>query len=102
MDIIGYQNLLYGSRKYKVVEVKLNECQFPNDVNQLLGYIDWTTEILANSDYKSVEGILFTKGYDQNIINFINNFNSLGRIIRLIQFDYDHTNYNRLLIERIV
>lgn len=102
MDIFGYQNLIYDSKKYKIVEVKLNQCQFPNDVNQLLGYMDWTTEIIANSDYKSVEGILFTKGCEQNTIDFINNFNTLGRKIRLIEFDYDRVNFNRLQIECIV
>ena len=73
MDIFGIQKLYNNSLKYKIIEVKINNCSFPQDINQLIGYMDWVTENIASGDYKSVEGILFTKGFNQNTIDFINN-----------------------------
>lgn len=102
MDIFGFQQLYEDAKKYKIIEVKLNYCSFPQDINQIIGYMDWVAENIALGDYKSVEGILFTRGFDQNSIDFINNFNTLGRKIRLISFDYNAPQYNDLSIERIV
>jgi len=40
MDIFGYLELPSGIKKYKVIEVKKNDCVFPNDINQLQRYFD--------------------------------------------------------------
>lgn len=102
MDIFGYQELYAGAKKYKIIEVKTDHCIFPDNINQLIGYMDWVVENVTFGDHKSVEGILFTRGYDQNSIDFVSNFNSLGRNIKLVSFDYAPPNYNDLLIDRIV
>lgn len=102
MDIFGFQELYGGAKKYKIIEVKLNQCSFPDNVNQLIGYMDWVVENVTLGDHKSVEGILFTKGYDQDAIDFVNNFNTLGRSIKLVSFDYNAPLYNELIIQRIV
>ncbi len=102
MDIFGYQELSTGIRKYKVVEVKKGECVFPNDINQLVGYTDWAIENIAGGDYKAVEGTIIAKTFDENCINFVENFNTTGRKIRLVRFDYVPPHYSTLTIERII
>jgi len=102
MDIFGYQELNSGIRKYKVVEVKLNDCVFPNDINQILGYSDWVVENIAEGNHKLVESIIVAKDFNNNCIEFANNFNSMGRKIRLVKFDYTPPAYNQLSISRIV
>ena len=102
MDIFGYQELSTGIRKYKVIEVKKEDSVFPDDINQLIGYTDWVIENIAFGDYKTVEGIIIAKGFDDDCINFVNNFNTTGRKIRLIKFDYAPPNYNFLRIDRVV
>lgn len=99
MDIFGYQELSMGIKKYKVVEVKVNDCIFPNDINQLLGYIDWVVENIAEGDYKVVEGAIIAKDFNRDCVAFVNNFNAIGRKIRLIKFDYVPP-YNHLNITR--
>ncbi|MBA7651709.1 hypothetical protein ES703_59528 [subsurface metagenome] len=102
MDIFGYQELSTGIRKYKVVEVKPNDCVFPDDVNQVLGYTDWVVENIAEGNHKLVESIIIAKDFNNNCINFANSFNSIARKIRLIKFDYTPPAYNQLNITRIV
>jgi hypothetical protein len=102
MDIFGYQELSTGIRKYKVIEIKKENSIFPDHVNQVIGYTDWVIENIASGDYKTVEGIIVAKGFDTDCINFIRNFNTTGRKIRLIEFDYDAPNYNLLTIARMV
>ncbi len=101
MDIFGYQELITGIKKYKVVEVKKEDSIFPNDINQLLGYVDWVVENIAEGDYKLVEGIIIARDFNNDCITFVENFNTMGRKIRLIQFDYSPP-YSNLNIERVV
>ena len=104
MDIFGYHELPTGTRKYKVCEIKKDESTFPNDINQLLGYMDWIVENIASGEYKAVEGILIAKGFSDDCIGFVRNFNSInsGRDIRLIRFDYVPPDYNNLNIIRVM
>lgn len=102
MDIFGYQLLIGRAKKYKVIEVKVGRCSFPSDINQLMGYMDWVTENIANGEYKFVEGIILTKGFDQNSIDFVENFNTLGRRVKLVEFDYNPPDYDALRINRII
>jgi len=102
MDIFGYQELLSGLRKYKVIEVKKENSIFPDDINQLIGYTDWITENIACGDYKTVEGIIFARGFNRDCINFVGNLNTTGRKIRLIKFGYSKPNYGLLNITRVV
>lgn len=102
MDIFGYQELITSIKKYKVIEVKKNDCVFPDDINQLFGYIDWVVENIAEGDYKVVEGVIIAKGFNNNCIAFINNFNARSRKIRLIEFGYVPPIYNHLNITRVV
>lgn len=102
MDIFGYQELSIGNRKYKIMEVKKDECVFPDDINQLLGYIDWVVENITSGNYKAVEGIIIAKDFDENCISFVKNFNTMGRKIRLIKFDYNAPYYNHLNITTVI
>lgn len=102
MDIFGYHELSTGIRKYKVIEVKKDNCVFPNDINQLLGYTDWVIENIASGDYKTVEVIVIAKDFDNGCINFVSNFNTTGRRLRLVKFDYNPPHYSDLTITRVV
>lgn len=101
-DIFGYQKLSTGIKKYKVVEVKKGDCIFPDHINQLIGYTDWVIENIADGDYKTVEGIVVAKSFNDECINFVRNFNTTGRKIRLIGFNYALPNYDTLNISREV
>ena len=101
MDIFGYQELTTGIKKYKVVEVKKEDSIFPNDINQLLGYVDWVVENIAEGDYKLVEGIIIARNFNNDCVTFVKNFNTMGRKIRLIRFDY-FPPYSNLNIKRVV
>jgi len=102
MDIFGYQELSTGIKKYKVIEVKTNDCVFPNDINQLLGYTDWVVENIAEGDYKIVESIMIAKDFNNDCISFVENFNTTARNIHLIKFDYVPPEYNQLNVEKII
>lgn len=104
MDIFGYQELTTGIKKYKVVELKKDDCVFPNDINQLLGYVDLVVENIAEGDYKLVEGAIIASDFNNDCVIFVNNFNAIGRgrKIRLIKFDYAPRTYNHLNITRVV
>ena len=98
MDIFGYQELSTGIKKYKVVEVKTNDCVFPNDINQLLGYTDWVVENIAEGDYKVVESIIIARDFNSDCISFVENFNATAQNIRLIKFNYAPPGYSQLNI----
>ncbi|MBI5967182.1 MAG: hypothetical protein HY882_04925 [Deltaproteobacteria bacterium] len=102
MDIFGFQEMSTGIRKYKVIEVKKENSIFPEDINQLIGYTDWVIENIAAGDYKTVEGIIIAKGFDNDCVNFVKNFNTTGRKIRLVKFAYSDPSYNQLEITRVV
>lgn len=102
MDIFGYIELSSGVKKFKVIEVKKDNCIFPDDISQLIGYTDWIIENIASGDYKTVEGILFARDFDESCINFVQNFYTIGRKIRLIKFDYCSPGYNTLAINQVV
>jgi len=102
MDIFGYQELSTGIRKYKVIEIKKDDCVFPDDINQVLGYTDWVVENIAGGDRKVVESIIVAKDFNNNCISFVNNYNATPRKIRLIKFDYCPPLYNQLNITRVV
>ena len=102
MDIFGYQQLSTGMKIYKVVEIKKDECSFPDDINQLIGYTNWVTQNIASGDYKSVEAAIIAKSFDEDCTNFVANFNTTGNNIRLIRFDYIPPNYDTLNIRRVV
>ncbi|MHC4741994.1 MAG: PDDEXK family nuclease [Planctomycetota bacterium] len=102
MDIFGYQELASGVKKYKVIEVKKDECVFPDNINQVLGYSDWVVRNLAGGDYRLVESIVIANGFTDESIKFAENSNTLSRRMRLIRFDYDSPGYETLLISRVV
>ena len=102
MDIFGYQELITGIKKFKGIEVKTNDCVFPEDINQLLGYVDWVVENIAEGEYKLVEGTIIAKNFTDGCVIFVKNFNAMGRKIRLIKFDYFPPTYNRLNITRVL
>ena len=102
MDIFGYHHLSTGIKKYKVIEVKKDNCVFPNDINQVIGYTDCVTENIAAGDYKTVEGIVIARNFDNDCIEFVRNFNTTGRKIRLISFNYVSPDYNTLDTARVV
>jgi len=102
MDIFGYQSLKSGLKKYKVIEVKKDNCIFPDDINQLLGYTDWVVENIAEGDHKLVESIVMAKDFTQDCKAFAENFNSIARKMRLVKFEYVHPIYNHLNIIRMV
>lgn len=104
MDIFGYQELPMGLKIYKVIEVKKEECAFPNDINQLLKYVDWVVENIANGDYKLVEGAIIAKDFNTDCINFVKNSNSIGtnRKIRLVKFNYSPPLFATLNITRLI
>lgn len=102
IDVLGYQELYGETRKFKVFEVKKDNCVFPNDVNQLLGYMDWVSTNVVYGDAKRVEGTFIAKNFDQNTIEFVKNFNNLGKKIKLVKFDYVPPLFKSLSLRSIV
>jgi hypothetical protein len=102
MDILGYKELRPGTRKYRVVEVKKDDCVFPDNINQLVHYVNKAATNLANGDFKLVEGYLVTRNFNQDSINFVTQFNQTGRKIRLVQFQYSPPAYNQLQLTQII
>ncbi len=102
IDIAGYKILPSGTKIFRIIEVKKGDCVFPEDIIQLIKYINKVTEIFSESNSKLVEGFLLAKGFDQKCIDFTNTFNKSGRRISLVKFDYDPPNYQRLNLTRII
>jgi len=102
MDIFGYQELPSGLRKYKVIEVKKDDCIFPDNINQVLGYSDWVVRNIAGGDYRLVESIVIARGFSEESIKFAQNSNTMSRQMRLIKFDYGPPQHETLLISREV
>lgn len=101
-DIFGYQEMSFSNKIYKVIEVKKDDCLFPNDINQLLGYINWVVDNIALGYYKAVEGTIIAKDFNDDSISFVKNSIALGRKIRLIKFSYDPPSYEKLKINRVI
>ncbi len=101
-DILGYQDIAKGTRKYKTIEIKKDECQFPENINQLLSYLTWISENLTQ-DSKLVEGIILAKDFNRDCVAFVNNFNSImkGPRIRLIKFSYSPMNFTTLNLKQV-
>jgi hypothetical protein len=101
-DIIGYQELGEGLRKYKVIEVKKDESLFPDNVNQLLNYVTWLSENITH-DSKLIQGVIISKGFTPDCVAFVNNFNSvmIGQKIRLIKYSYMPPDYSSLSLEQL-
>jgi hypothetical protein len=101
-DIIGYQDLGEGLRKYKVIEVKKDESLFPDNVNQLLNYVTWLSENITH-DSKLILGVIIAKDFSPDCIAFVNDFNSvmIGQKIRLIKYSYMPPDYGSLCLEQV-
>ncbi len=101
-DIIGYQDLGQGLRKYKVIEVKKDMSLFPDNVNQLLNYVTWLSENITH-DSKLILGVILSKGFTPDCVAFVNNFNSvmIGQKIRLIKYAYTPPDYASLSLEQV-
>jgi hypothetical protein len=101
-DIIGYQDLGEGLRKYKVIEVKKDESTFPDNVNQLLNYVTWLSENITH-DSKLIMGVIIAKDFSSSCVAFVNNFNSvmIGQKIRLIKYSYMPPDYTSLGLEQV-
>jgi len=57
---------------------------------------------LALGDFRLVEGIIVAKDFSADCINFVNNYNQMGRKIKLIKFAYNLPVYNTLNITKII
>ncbi len=101
-DIIGYQELGEGLRKYKVIEVKKDESLFPDNVNQLLNYVTWLSENITH-DSKLILGVIVSKDFSPDCVAFVNNFNSvmIGQKIRLIKYSYVPPDFTSLNLEQV-
>jgi hypothetical protein len=101
-DIIGYQDLGEGLRKYKVIEVKKDESVFPDNVNQLLNYVTWMSENITH-DSKLMLGVIIAKEFSSTCVAFVSNFNSvmIGQKIRLIKYSYVQPDYASLSLEQV-
>lgn len=101
-DIMGYHDLGDGLMKYKVIEIKKDESVFPDNINQLLNYVDWVSENITR-DRKLILGALVAQDFSRECREFVNNFNSLmkGVRIRLIKFVYSQPNYATLTLQQV-
>ena len=98
IDILGYAEFDQNARKFRVIEVKKDELVFPDEVRQLVGYLDWATVSIAKGDHRNVEGILVALGFSDECKTFVTNYNTVntGRKIKLVRFEYDPPNYQKL------
>lgn len=102
VDILGYQVIAKTIKFFKVIEIKRLECCFPNDIMQLVNYMDLIVNRLTDNNYGLVEGFLIAKHFSTECIEFTKKFNLLNRKINLIKIDYQPPSYNSLLLTRIV
>jgi len=90
MDVFGYRVRNDGLREYKVVEIKTGSAT-PADLSQLIGYVKWITEFLADNDGGRVKGFLIGKDFDPNIADQVEDNNALRNSIRLVQYCHKHS-----------
>jgi hypothetical protein len=102
-DIIGYHDLGRNTKKFKMIEIKKERSIFPDDVNQLLSYVDWVSENITH-DKKLTLGIIIANDFDRECVNFVQNFNSImiGVKIRLVKFQYSQDGYASLGLQQVV
>ena len=72
MDLFGYSYLLgYEGRvigRYFVGEVKKDAAQ-PDEVEQLMRYVDWVKDQYADNDYSLITAFLIASDFPQNVID---------------------------------
>jgi len=102
IDILGYKELISGIKKYKIIEVKKGDCIYPDNINQLVDYINKAAMNIVNGNFKLVEGFLVAKTFSQDCIDFVTQFNQTGRTIKLISFQYNPPHFNNLILNQIV
>lgn len=102
MDIIGYKEISSNIRKYKVLEIKKNDCIFPDHIKQLIKYTEEVSKVLCNNNDKLVDGYLIAKSFTNETVEFITNFNKTARTIRLVEFNYNLPTYNSLVLNIII
>lgn len=104
IDIFGYTEDASGISKYKIIEVKIGNCSFPLDIQQTLGYMDWTIEYLRGGNAKSVEGYIVARSFDDPCRGYVKNHNkvNIGRRLSLVTFDYEAPLFRTLKVEKIL
>jgi hypothetical protein len=101
IDILGYKELPSGIKKYKIIEVKNDDCIYPDNIIQLIDYINKAAINIVNGNFKLIEGFLVAKNFSQDCINFVRQFNQTGRNIKLVSFNYNPPLYNQLILTQI-
>lgn len=102
MDIYGYLDFSGGARLHKVIEVKKAGCVFPDNVVQLVNYMNLVSSLSPTKRESNVEGFLFANSFDQQTIDFVKHRNRMDARLSLIQFDYVPPQYDRLDLRRVV
>ena len=102
IDILGYQTLPSGIKKYKIIEVKKGDCIYPDNITQLIDYINKAALNIVEGNFKLIDGYLVAKTFSQACIDFVTQFNQTGRLIRLVSFDYSPPNYNSITLTQVV
>ncbi len=104
IDIFGHCKGTLGISKYKIIEVKRGNANFPDDVQQILQYMDWVIEHLSSGNPKAAEGYMVAKSFNGDCKDYVRNHNkvNIGRRLSLIKFDYDAPRYTALKIQRII
>ena len=100
IDIFGYCSSDDEVLFYVVVEVKKDRAKFPDNFQQLKGYIDWTIEFMAHGDSGMVYGFLVAQDFDSSDVTFVERYNKVNprSPISLVKFKYQPPLYDRLLM----
>lgn len=83
MDIFGYKyipNYPGTISKYLVIELKRDYAK-PDDIDQLLKYVDWINHKYSFGDYSMIEAYLVAKNIDNSVISARDNFAKSNYII---------------------
>jgi len=90
MDIFGYEEK-NGQREYKIIELKTEKATL-EDLKQLIKYINWIAEFLAEKNLNRVEGFLVGKKFDIEIINQSDE-KKLWDSIKLVEYYYKQNTF---------
>jgi hypothetical protein len=103
IDILGCTEGIHGISKYKVIEVKVNACLFPKDIQQIFKYIDWVIEHQTSGNPKYVEGFIVANSFDDECKNFVRNLNRVnkGKQLSLVTFDYNRPSCRSLMLTKV-
>lgn len=77
IDIFGYVEKLISPEavptvvRYKIIEIKKDKVTSPDEINQLIRYVDWIAHTRAGGDYSLVDAYFVAHGYADDVVQYV-------------------------------